>query len=166
MSLYVLGNGLTIEKISLLLRGVPKELLPPDMGTPIALGVVPLVFSIALFALPLLRAAYRPFKERRLARENARRAVLREVLTRVGKKPITDGALVSAWREATGAEPNSKEITREVVALGGDVEERDDGQIRYRFPEFEAEATALEAEREAASVEEARVGKVIFSSEN
>ena len=166
MSLYVLGNGLTLEKISLLLRGVPEGRLPPDMGTPIALGVVPLVFSIALFALPLLRAAYRPFKERRLARENARRAVLREVLTRVGKEPITDGALVSAWKEASGAEPDSKEITREVVALGGDVEERDDGQVRYRFPDFEAEAAALEAEREAASVEEARVGKVIFSSEN
>jgi hypothetical protein len=166
MSLYVLGNGLTVEKISMLLRGVSEDFLPRDTGTPIALGVVPLVFSIALFALPLLRIAYRPFKERRLARENARRAVLREVLTRVGKEPITDGALVRAWKAASGAEPDSKEITREVVALGGDVEERDDGQIRYRFPDFEAEAAALEAEREAASVEEARVGKVIFSSEN
>ena len=53
-----------------------------------------------------------------------------------------------------------------MVALGGDVEIEDDGKVRYRFPDLEAEAVALKAEREAASEEEARVGKVIFSSEN
>jgi len=167
MSLYALNAGMTFTKIELLLRGVRPHKIP-DTGTAIALGVVPLVFSIALFALPVGRALYRPFKEKKIARENGRRGLLREVLSRVeqGSGEITDASLSKAWRKAAGAEPGAKELTREVVALGGDVEIKDDGQVRYRFPDLEAEALALKAEREAASEQEAEVGKVIFSSEN
>jgi hypothetical protein len=66
-------------------------------------------------------------------------------------------------------EPHEKEITREVLALGGDVDieqaERGKG-VRYRFLDLELEAKAVEAEREAASDQEAKVGKVVFSSED
>jgi hypothetical protein len=168
MSLYALANGMTFERIAMLLRGVRVDALHPlpDTGTAIALGVVPLVFSIALFALPVLRALYRPIKEKRVARANGRRGLLREVLTGIDKREITDASLQNAWKSAAGVAPDSKEITREVVALGGDVEIQDDGRVRYRFPDLEAEAAALKAEREAASEEEARVGKIVFSSEN
>ena len=168
MSLYALSNGWTFEKIAMLLSRAPLDRGQPlpDTGTAIALGVVPLVFSIALFALPIARALYRPIKERKVARENGRRALLREVLTGIDKREITDASLESAWKSAAGQAPDPKVITREVVALGGDVEIQDDGRVRYRFPDLEAEAAALRAEREAASEEEARVGKIVFSSEN
>jgi hypothetical protein len=168
MSWYALNAGLTIENIKFLLSRHRPGALLPDTSTPIALGIVPLVFSIALFALPLARALFRPLKEKKIARENGRRGVLREILTRVetGEGEISDTSLEEAWRAASGRDPNPKELTREVVALGGDVEIKDDGKVRYRFPDLEAEALALKAEREAASEEEARVGKVIFSSEN
>ena len=168
MSLYAIANGMTFEKIAWLLRGARDTAAHPlpDTGTAIALGVVPLVFSIALFAIPVVRALYRPIKERKVARENGRRGLLREVLTGIDKREITDASLENAWRSAAGKAPDAKEITREVVALGGDVEIQDDGRVRYRFPDLEAEAAALRAEREAASEEEARVGKIVFSSEN
>lgn len=168
MSLYALANGMTFEKIAMIFRGVKEHAgYPlPDTGTAIALGVVPLVFSIALFTLPVVRALYRPIKERKVARENGRRGLLREVLTGINKREITDASLENAWKSAAGTAPDAKEITREVVALGGDVEIQDDGRVRYRFPDLEAEAAALRAEREAASEEEARVGKIVFSSEN
>jgi hypothetical protein len=38
--------------------------------------------------------------------------------------------------------------------------------VRYRFADFEAEAEALEEEREAATEQEARLGKIVFTSEN
>jgi hypothetical protein len=168
MSSYALNAHLTFDNLGLLLRGVPFRALP-QVGTATALGVVPFVFSLALFALPLGRALIRPLKQRRLARENARRAVLRTILTRLasrsGREPITDEALQQAWQEAAGSAPTSREITREVVALGGDVDLETGEGIRYRFPDLEIEAKALEAEREAASEEEARVGKVVFSSD-
>lgn len=172
MSLWALGAGMTFSKIGMLLNNrtrIPvQRIMDLDTGTAVALGVVPLVFSIALFALPAMRALFRPLKQKKIARENGRRGLLREVLTQVetGRGEITDASLEQAWRAAAGREPDPKELTREVVALGGDVEIKDDGKVRYRFPDLEAEAEALKAEREAASEEEARVGKVIFSSEN
>ncbi|WP_437670528.1 hypothetical protein [Sorangium sp. So ce131] len=168
MSAYALGAHLTIEKLGLLARGEPLWALPAG-GTAVALGVVPFVFSLALFALPLGRALLRPLKQRRLARQNARRAVLQAILARVGpaqrREPITDAALRRAWEEAAGEAPRPEEITREVAALGGDVDLESGEGIRYRFPDLEIEAKAVEAEREAASEEEARAGKVIFSSD-
>jgi hypothetical protein len=137
----------------------------PPPSTAIALGVVPFVFSLALFAVPLVRAGLRPFKERRIARENGRRAMLREILEHLRAGEVTDESLRHAWKEASGREPDEKELTREVVALGGDVD-YESGKVRYRFPDLEAEQKALEAEREAAAESEAKVGEVVFSSEN
>lgn len=163
MSLWALSASWTLAKIGLLLRGVPLAEIPAG-GTAIALGVVPLVFSIALFALPAARALLRPLKARRVARENGRRALLRVVLER--PDGVTEESLQNAWRSASGEEPDPKELTHQVVALGGDVDlEKSESGVRYRFPELQAEAEALQAEREAAAEEEARVGKVIFSSD-
>ena len=82
------------------------------------------------------------------------------------ERGVSDDKLVAAWRDAAGREPEPKEITRQVVALGGDVDlEAAEGGIRYRFPDLEYEAKAVAAERDAAAEEEAKVGEVVFSSE-
>lgn len=169
MSWFALTNQLTFAKLAWIYeinRAHPIGWERPEMptGTAIALGVVPLVFSIALFAIPVVRAAFRPQKERKIARENGRRAMLREILEKVGTDEVTDDALREAWKKAAGTEPDDKEITREVVALGGDVD-YESGKVKYRFADFEAEAKALAAEREAAAESEAKVGEVVFSSE-
>ncbi len=166
MSVFALDAGLTLEKLRLLFARIPLEAIP-DSGTAIVLGVVPLVMSIALFVLPIARAALRPLEARRVTREKARLAVLRTVLTRVeAKTPVTDAALVSAWKSAAGWEPASIDVTREVVALGGDAEIQESGEVRYRFPDLETEEAALEEERAAADDEEKRVGRVVFASDD
>lgn len=170
-STWVLTHGLTISNLFLLLfnrppKGAPPLVLPYD-GVPIALGVVPLVFSVALFALPLVRAALQARKVKAAARENARLAILREVLTRAPKKePVPDEALRVAYRVATGEDPTSKEITARVVDLGGDVDVGPDGEVRYRFADLEAEAEALEDERAHAKAAEAKLGRVVFASDD
>jgi hypothetical protein len=169
MSWIALSGHWTFEKIRWMFtvaqwHSYQRPPLEPAPSTAIALGVIPFVFSLALFALPVIRAAIRPWKERRIARENGRRAMLREVLEHVGTGEVTDESLRHAWKQAAGTEPDSKELTREVVALGGDVD-YESGAVRYRFPDLEAEAKAVEAEREAAAEGEAKVGEVIFSSE-
>jgi hypothetical protein len=170
-SSWVISHGLTISNIFTLLtthapKGAPPLVLPYD-GVPIALGVVPLVFSVALFALPLLRAAAQTRKAKAVAQENARLAILREVLTRAPKKePVPDEALRVAYRVATGSDPTSKEITASVVDLGGDVDVGPEGEVRYRFADLEAEAEALEDERAHAPAEEAKLGRVVFASDD
>ena len=163
MSVWVIRYGLTIDNVRFALMGIPLDELPPT-GTPLALGVVPLFFSLLLFAIPLARALWRPIEARRIARENGRRAVLREVLEKPGG--VEEQALVEAYREAAGREMDAKALTREIVALGGDVDLDAADGIRYRFPEIEAESRAVRAEREAAAEEEARVGKIVYSSED
>lgn len=162
---WVLLQGLTVERIFALLTGVAADKLPAP-GLPIALGLVPFIFSVALFLLPLGRMALRGRKARAVARENGRRAVLQGVLENA-KTGVSDEELKLRYRVATGTEPKDAEITKHVVALGGDVDlDRAGEGVRYRFKDLELEAKAVEAEREAASEEEARVGKVVFSSED
>ena len=169
-SAWVLAHDLTISNLFTLLtyhppRGAPPLVLPYD-GVPIALGIVPLVFSAALFVLPMVRALVRMRQEKKVAQENARLAILREVLTRAPKKePVPDEALRSAYRVATGVDPTSKEITARVVDLGGDVDVGPAGEVRYRFADLEAEAEALEDERAHASAAEAKLGRVVFASD-
>jgi hypothetical protein len=162
---FVLAQGLTVERILSIFQGVPAVDLPPP-GVSIALGVVPFVFSLALFALPIGRALLKPWRARLAAKENGRRAVLQGVLENA-KEGITERDLTERYRIAAGIEPDTKELTKQVVALGGDVDlERVEQGVRYRFPDLELEARAVEAEREAAAEDEARVGKVVFSSED
>ena len=141
-------------------------MLPHD-GAAIALGVVPLVFSLALFALPMVRALARVRAEQKVAQENARLNILREVLTRAPKKePVPEEALRVAYRVATGVDPTSKELTARVVDLGGDVDTGPNGEVRYRFADLEAEAEALEDERAHAPAAEAKLGRVVFASDD
>ena len=169
-SSWVLSHDLTISNLYTLLtthvpRGSPPLILPYD-GVPIVLGIVPLVFSLALFALPLVRGLAQLRQQKKVAEENARLAILKEVLTRAPKKePVPDEALRVAYRVATGVDPTSKEITKRVVDLGGDVDTGPNGEVRYRFADLEAEAEALEDERAHASPAEAKLGRVVFASD-
>jgi hypothetical protein len=160
-SAFVIANDLTISNIMLLFSKHPPPVLP-FAGTPLALGLVPLVFSIGLFAIPLARAIGRMREEKRVARERARLAILEQVLT---KRVVADEELKTVYRVASGEEPTSKDITREVVALGGDVDTDDEGRIRYRFADLDLEAEALEDERARASEGEKRLGKIVFASD-
>ncbi len=171
MSAVAIGQNLTLAKLPLLIfRHIPLDRLPYD-GTPLVLGVIPLVFSLAIFALPIGRALLRPVRVEALAREKGRLGVLREVLTRVENKvEVTDGALERAWTKAAGAPPKPGEVSKRVAELGADVvatESASGGSsgLRYRFADLETEAQALEAEREAAADEEKKVGKVVFASD-
>jgi hypothetical protein len=164
MGLWAINNGMTLERISHLFDRVPHPLV--DTGVPIALGVVPIVFSALLFLLPIGRAAMRPLRRRAALEERGRLAVLREVVEHVrGKKPVTDADVAQAWRRATGTAPPPKRLDRDLVALGGDVAIEPSGETRWRFADLETEAAAVEAERAAAKDDEARLGEVVYATD-
>ena len=170
-SAYAIAHDVTVSNLILLLTVHPPKGEPPLVlaydGVPLVLGVIPLVFSLALFALPLARAVARIRATKKVAQENARLAILREVLTHAPKKElVTDESLRVAYRVATGEDPTSKEITARVVDLGGDVDTGPNGEVRYRFADLEAEAEALEDERALASEKEAKLGRVVFASDD
>jgi hypothetical protein len=78
---------------------------------------------------------------------------------------VTDAGVAEAWRGATGSAPVGKRLDRELVALGGDVAIEPSGETHWRFADLETEAAAVEAERAAAADEEARLGKVIYATD-
>ena len=164
MGWWAIANDMTIERFRHLFDRIPYQVM--DTGTPIALGLIPLVFSALIFLLPLGRALARPSKVRAATEEKGRLAVLREVIERVRKKePVTDAAVTQAWQTATGEAPPRKRVDQELVKLGGDVAIDEGGATRWRFADLETEAAAVEAEREAASDAEARLGKVVFATD-
>jgi hypothetical protein len=164
MAWWCIENAMTIERASHLFDRIPRPFV--DTGTPIALGVVPLIFSALLFIVPAVRGILRPWRARAATRERGRLAVLRAVLERVrAKAPVTDRVVADAWTAATGSAPPPKSLDRQLVALGGDVAIEPEGQTRWRFADFETEAAAVEAEREAAADDEARIGKVVFATD-
>lgn len=172
MSLIALGAGLTLERLTLLLQGIPLEAMPPD-GTPIALGLIPFAFSLTIFALPLGRAILRPKKKREIARENGRRGLLRAIVQKVegvkeaGSDPLAldEAALRRAWQEFAGELPDDKELVREALKLGAEVEISASGRAIFRFRDLEAEVAALKEERERAGLGEEQVGEVVFRAE-
>ena len=111
MSLYAIGNELTLARLGFLFEAlqhrVPRGAVIPG-GTAVALGIVPLVFSLLLFLLPAARAAIRPIRARRLMRQNGHLAILNAVLTSVSVREISDASLRRAWKAATGSDPESK----------------------------------------------------------
>ena len=177
MATVALNMNMTVDRLVHLLSNIksaiPVEPLPYD-GIPIALGVVPLVFSLLLFALPSLRLLWNKREQKNVAEENARAAVLKTVFQSMEKAAV-DGAPVNiredtlkrAWQKETGQVPDDKTLIREVVALGGDVDENAmaEGRGLYRFRDLEAEVKALQRERAAAKESEAEVGEVIFRAE-
>jgi hypothetical protein len=167
-STYVLANGLTLERLTLMISQArerfPEPLPPPD-GIPLALGAVPFAFSLALFLLPLLRSLRRPAEKARVARENGWRGMLRVVLTgRRGRVEMSTAELSQAWMAAGGKAPTEHELRDAVRAAGGDVDVDEKGELVFRFEVLERELQATEEDRRGASGEEASPGEVVFSS--
>lgn len=177
MASLALSWNLSLDRLAWLLTSAGSHLPtpPPEPSTAVALGVVPFVFSLLLFALPVGRSLLQGRKERAAAQENARRAVLKTILEETEKQaasttPSTGvhaGALRRAWQEETGEAPDDATLAREVAALGGDVDvdALATGRGLYRFRDLEAEVKELQRQRAAAATEEANVGAVVFRAE-
>ena len=133
---------------------------------PVVFGLVPFVFSAALFLLPAARAWGRKRAKRKVGQENGWRGVLRLVLTgRRGSVVQTQAELAAAWVASGGHPPSEQELTEAVRNAGGEVDVGDDGQVIYRFEVVEGELRASEA-RSAGRPRPARPspGEVVFSS--
>jgi hypothetical protein len=165
MSWVALSNHWTLHNLGAMFRATREHPAVLTPGTPMVLGLVPFIFSLALFIVPALRFARSFSKAKQVASENGRLALLWEVLSSVRNKgKITMGSLSAAMAKITGQAPTEAEIQKRVVELGGDAEIAENGQLRFRFVDLELEAEALERERAQAPEEEARVGKIVFDA--
>ncbi len=169
MSTIAISNGWTVEKLHYMFTvassGLPPQLVPPPPeGTPLILGWVPFIFSSLLFVIPVVRVLFRNQKRREIDAKNGKRGLIRAILSKLGLSGIKEEALREGWVLQAKATPKGKELTTEIIRLGGELEFDDKDAPIYRFRAIEAEMAALESARKSASRDEAMVGEVIFSS--
>jgi hypothetical protein len=175
------ASGLTLDRLGEIIAHAQAQAamggvlppLPPAHGVPLLLGWIPLVFSAALFALPLGRALRKRRETARAAAENGRRALLRLVHEGLaaGDAEIRAADARRAWVAAVantgtgaGGRVRTREIEEAVRALGGEIDVTDDGAVIYRFDTAAREERALAAARAAAGRDEASPGRVVFAS--
>lgn len=169
MSTVALANGWTVDKLRyLFMLGQVKghaELLPPapEPGVPLILGVIPFVFSLALFTIPVLRALGRPKKIKEVKAKNGKRGLIRAILSKLKPSGIKEAELIAGWEAQAQSKPTERELSREIIRLGGEIETKD-GFVAYRFPELETLTVALDRARKNAGAFETRTGDIIFSA--
>jgi hypothetical protein len=168
MSGVALAQGLTIARLAEVIARigvVDAPPLPPPDGVPLALGLVPLLFSAGLFALPLVRALGRRATKARVAHDNLVRRLLAVLLAgpEAGQFRFAAPALASALALPAGR-PSDADVERAVRRLGGAVDIGDDGALVYTFDEMAREHAAVRAARALASPDEASPGAILLSS--
>jgi uncharacterized RDD family membrane protein YckC len=136
---------------------------------------IPVIFSAAFFAVPLLRAPG-------VWRENARRAarnVRKAVLGLVSRASLgKGGAEVVALEEARsllqtsppGAGYRASDVTgvldRLVAEFDGEVEVTAEGSTRFRFPGFRAAMAAANRLRSRLGLGSEGVGRIVYASDD
>ncbi len=166
---YALANGLTIERLIWQLQTAAEEargiypIDPPPEGVPLVLGLIPFVFSSALFILPALRSFRARSARRRAEAENGRRAVAAHVLE-AGELTYPEAELLATWKRGAGRDPASRELLQAVQSLGGDFDLEGDASV-FRFSELAREREALVRARRQALGEERSAGQLVFSSD-
>ncbi|MGM0577896.1 MAG: hypothetical protein ACQEXJ_19375 [Myxococcota bacterium] len=126
------------------------------MAATIALGVVPFVFSLVFFGVPLGRRLKRRAAVRRAEQENARRR---------GMKTVFESARDGQARTITEDALPEGQADRLVLDYEGDLEVTEEGDMVYRFPTIAAQYDASRRARESARLEEVVFGHTVFSSD-
>jgi hypothetical protein len=164
-------NGFTLAAAAT----APWFIIPRlGIGGPAAffgLVIVPVVFSVLFFAIPLARMASVKLENRRRAKRNVRRVLLGLVYRRAldDDRPVSVAdahAYVSnrlvdqaVSREAVDA------VLRDLAAeLDADVEASESGVLHYAFPSLPRELRAAESVRRALELDKLDLGEIVYST--
>lgn len=131
----------------------------------VSLGVIPLLFSVFFFLIPLVRRWWEKRKNRTVKQENMRRKIVFHVMANTDSvKPgeiRPDSIDETPDNEAVFVE---KELNKLLAAKSGEVEQEEDGTYRYRFPEWERQLRDVENYRRKIDTEHFRPGKTVFDT--
>jgi hypothetical protein len=135
------------------------------------LVLVPVVFSVLFFGIPLVRMAGVKLENRRRAKRNVRRVLLGLVYKKAleGDRPVT-GAEAHTH---IAAQLKDQRITREAAdealqhlarELDADVTPNDSGELQYTFPALPRQMRAAESVRRTLELEKRDLGEIVYST--
>jgi hypothetical protein len=139
----------------------------------VGLVVIPIVFSLLFFAVPGLRMIGVKRENRRRARRNVRRVLLglvyQDALKR-GRGVTEDEAVAHVTRLLTGRSGTEREITAELHTLAAefdaDIVVGPNGETVYRFTKLRAEVAEGERMRRSMSLDQKRIGDIVYSTDD
>ena len=162
----LLITGMTIFNLFFALVFVTQS---PEMTLiTFLLGIVPLVFSIIFFTVPILRFFYNRKRNKKRHLQNIRKRIMRIIFgTRNGE--ITDSQLNSvANQQVKGEQLSKKQVTtvmNELIHdLGGDMSVNDEAVLTYRFERLQTELKEVEKIRSQKRGGTDSLGNVVFDS--
>jgi hypothetical protein len=137
----------------------------------VGLVLVPMVFSVLFFGIPLVRTVGVKLENRRRARRNVRRVLLGLVYSRAldGNRPVGSGEAhryVSARLKEQQPSPGVVDaVLRELAAeLDADVTANETGELLYSFPVIPRELAAAESVRRTLELEKRDLGEIVYST--
>jgi hypothetical protein len=131
----------------------------------IALGIVPLVFSIFFYIIPLMRNLQRNGKNEEIKKENLRKRIYNKIFENRGS--INPAAVSSLAEVEKPKNPGrfTEDVVKQFAAMKhGEVEEAGAGKFVYTFPDFKYELDDVEKYRQTVDLSKFRVGKTVFDS--
>jgi hypothetical protein len=137
----------------------------------VALVLVPVVFSVLFFGIPLARMVFVKLGNRRRRERNVRRVLLGLVYQRTleQRAPVD---LEEAHRHVASRLPDQvversqvERVLHDLAAeLDAEVTADETGQLRFSFPALRREVLAGEAMRRKLRLDERRLGPIVFST--
>ncbi|MBN2383401.1 hypothetical protein JXQ70_11010 [bacterium] len=181
MSTIAMWTHLTVKNVLLLANGVPLDQLTAQ-STAIFLGVIPFVFSLFIFLLPLGRWLVRRNKVKQALRANGLRAIVRAVFAglrfRMSRKEFhvlyqgqgRTSERTPAYESGLPAPPakpaldsiNKKDLNNCALDLEANLDMTDEGDLNYHFERFEREYHSVRKVRQTRSDHETSVGDIVF----
>ena len=129
------------------------------------LAEIPLLGSLALLAMVLLRIPFHVARRRADRAENGRRALLERAYAGAhAREGVPTEAFAQAWQTATDTAVDPAELQALLLEFGGDLVIDEDGGTAWRFPNIELELGALAVVRAQAPASEREVREVEFTS--
>jgi len=137
----------------------------------VGLVLVPLVFSVLFFGIPLARTAWVKIENRRRRARNVRRVLLGLIYERTlregGGIGVEEAQRPVAGRQGEGApgRPLVESTLHHLAAeLEADVNPDDSGTLRFTFAALRSEVLAGEAIRRRLRLDERTLGPIVFST--
>jgi len=132
----------------------------------IALGVIPVAFSIVFFIVPLLRNARRQRLNDLLRDEALRKRVMAQVLASPARVDPRDVRPTGTPLDPRNLPARARRILERIAAAlkAEPVPLEREGEFAYRFTELERQLADLEKFRKGIDVRRYQVGKTVFDS--
>ena len=132
----------------------------------IALGVIPVAFSIVFFIVPLLRNARRQRLNDLLRDEALRKRVMAQVLASPARVDPRDVRPTGTPLDPRNLPARARRILERIAAAlkAEPVPLEREGEFAYRFTELERQLADLERFRKGIDVRRYQVGKTVFDS--